>query len=690
MQSSSNVSFGRRSPTIFSRRLRNDSNHRLYPPKNESPSGSDNHDSPAAESNNRSNDPRQSSSLIADDPVEAGSAREDSATDEQEIDAASRQRQLSTDNIEIPQILALEDSTVVSGFNGTIVDGRASDDDDDDNQSSTSSEEPSYERQRDLDNIALHAFLNEVPNNAARNSFMICGVDCSRQGTQVISLAIGLLVVALIVTTLFAANVIGKRPSVVVTIPTEPHSPDVLGLRPSAQPQVTAIPTEKIVTLAPSMQPSPNPTPLDTVALLPLPTNNSSITQPTLRPTAQPVTAAPSMSSHPSMFGQWVQVGSDIDAEAPFDRSGSSVALSSNGDFLAVGAPLNDGGGVSAGHVRVYVNELGEWVQLGSDLDGAAAGDQFGYSVSLSADGLTVAVGARLADGINGVWSGQVNVYTWRDIHWSALGTSIDGEAEGDEFGTSVALSDDGTVLAAGGNRNDGGGSNAGHARVFNWTGTDWIQRGNALEGASAGDSFGDSIALSSDGWIVACGGDQWNNGSPGFVSTYRWSGLMWVQQGPTLNGTSANDEFGESVSLSGDGTVLAVGADNGNYCVVYRFNGTDWSQIGQPIRGMADGDLFGFSVSLSFTGDTVVIGGPLNGSNGDRSGHIAVYQLTSSSEWVQVGRYVVGESAGDQFGIDVSISDDGRRIAVGGTGNDGNGVSAGHVRVYDLEERIA
>ena len=104
----------------------------------------------------------------------------------------------------------------------------------------------------------------------------------------------------------------------------------------------------------------------------------------------------------------------------------------------------------------------------------------------------------------------------------------------------------------------------------------------------------------------------------------------------------------------------------------------------------MADGDLFGFSVSLSFTGDTVVIGGPLNGSNGDRSGHIAVYQLTSSSEWVQVGRDVVGESAGDQFGIAVSISDDGRRIAVGGTGNDGNGVSAGHVRVYDLEERIA
>ena len=386
----------------------------------------------------------------------------------------------------------------------------------------------------------------------------------------------------------------------------------------------------------------------------------------------------------PGHVAQWVQVGNDIDGENPGDFSGISVALSSNGAVVAIGAYGNDGGGRGAGHVRVYFNAGGGWEQRGSDFDGSAAGDWFGVSVSLSANGNILAVGARYADGVNGVNAGRVQVFQWTSNTWQPLGSTLDGAGARDEFGNSLALSDDGTILAVGAWTNDGGGFDAGHVRVFAWTGTDWTQRGNDLLGSSPNDQFGDSVALSSDGSILACGGDQ---GGPGHVRVYHWSGSAWQQQGSTLMGFSSYDYFGESVSLSGDGSIVAVGAEEGNYAVVFRNDGTDWFQIGQTIRGEASGDEFGFSVSLSFDGKTILIGGPENDSNGVSSGHALVFRLSpNEQEWRQVGQELVGEAADDRFGRSTSISDSGTRISIGAFLNDGNGNWAGHVRVYDLQ----
>ena len=83
------------------------------------------------------------------------------------------------------------------------------------------------------------------------------------------------------------------------------------------------------------------------------------------------------------------QLGSDIDAEAAGDNSGYSVAMSSDGTTAAVGAKSNDGNGDFAGHVRVFEFSGGSWSQLGSDIDAEAAGDNFGESIALSADGTT-------------------------------------------------------------------------------------------------------------------------------------------------------------------------------------------------------------------------------------------------------------------------------------------------------------
>ena len=93
-----------------------------------------------------------------------------------------------------------------------------------------------------------------------------------------------------------------------------------------------------------------------------------------------------------------------------------------------VGALFNDGNGIDAGHVKVYEWDGSAWVQKGSDIDGEAAGDNSGYSVSLSSDGAIIAIGApKNAGGLGG---GHVRVYEWNGTIWSQVGSDLDGSGE--------------------------------------------------------------------------------------------------------------------------------------------------------------------------------------------------------------------------------------------------------------------
>ena len=126
---------------------------------------------------------------------------------------------------------------------------------------------------------------------------------------------------------------------------------------------------------------------------------------------------------------------------------------------IAIGAFRNDGNGKDAGHVRIYTFSNDVWTQVGHDIDGENAGDQSSYSVSVSDDGMTVAIGAIENDG-NGDNSGHVRVYKLSNNFWTKLGPDIDGENAGDQFGSSVSLSANGMTLAIGalnGGENDGG-----------------------------------------------------------------------------------------------------------------------------------------------------------------------------------------------------------------------------------------
>ena len=204
---------------------------------------------------------------------------------------------------------------------------------------------------------------------------------------------------------------------------------------------------------------------------------------------------------------QWSQKGADIDGEAAEDQSGlrTGMSISADGNTIAIGAYKNDGLAIDAGHVRVYEWNNSAWIQKGADIDGEAADDRSGYSVSLSTDGNTLAIGAINNDG-TALDAGHVRIYEWSGSAWVQKGADIDGEAAGDKSGYTVSLSADGNTLAIGAPQNDGTAVNAGHVRVYEWNGSMWIQKGADLDGESPIDLSGSSVSLSTNGNILAIG----------------------------------------------------------------------------------------------------------------------------------------------------------------------------------------
>ena len=392
-----------------------------------------------------------------------------------------------------------------------------------------------------------------------------------------------------------------------------------------------------------------------------------------------------------SLFSQ-VQLGADIDGEAVGDYSGWSVSLSNDGTIMAIGAYKNNGNGTASGHVRVYGRgpNAGVWTQLGADIDGEAAGDHSGYAVSLSDDGTIVAIGA-VSNAGNGTYAGHVRVYGYSSGSWSQLGADIDGEAIADFSGASVSLSDDGTVVAIGADLNGGSGFTSGHVRVYGYSSGSWSQLGADIDGEAAADRSGASVSLSDDGTIVAIGAPYNDGGGSkaGHVRVYEYASGTWSQLGADIDGEAADDQSGWSVSLSDDGTIVAIGApqNDGNgtdagHVRVYEYVSGSWSQLGADIDGEAAGDWSGQPVSLSDDGTIMAIGAPQNDGNDPYVGHVRVYEYAGGS-WSQLGADIDGEAAVDRSGYAISLSDDGTVVAIGAPQNDGNGNESGHVRVY-------
>ncbi len=340
------------------------------------------------------------------------------------------------------------------------------------------------------------------------------------------------------------------------------------------------------------------------------------------------------------------------------------------------------------------------WPDL-TAVDGAA-GDGFGVSVALSADGATALVGAPIKV-INGkAEQGAAYVFTLTNGTWGEAAelTAADG-ASNDYFGSSVALSADGaTALVGAYNTTIGNVAfNQGAVYVFTLTNGTWSQTAEltAADAASL-DYFGTSVALSAGGSTALVGAPQNSIGSSiyqGAAYVFALANGRWSQtQELTAADGVAFDGFGHSVSLSADGATALVGAqaktigNNVGQGAAYVFtlaNGS-WSQT-QELTA-ADGattDYFGWFVALSTDGAMALVGASNKTIDGNSSQGAAYVFTLANGSWSQTSELIAGDGAfADYFGTSVALSADGATAFVGAYGKTvGNNGSQGAAYVF-------
>jgi len=382
------------------------------------------------------------------------------------------------------------------------------------------------------------------------------------------------------------------------------------------------------------------------------------------------------------------------------------------------------------------VGPFGQQAYLKASNTAALAG--LGSSIAISADGSTLAVGANgessNATGVGGnqtdrsaANSGAVYIFVRSGTTWSqqAYVKASNTEAS-DLFGTTVALSADGSTLAVGaplessaatgigGDQADNTASLAGAVYTFARTGNAWSQTAYLKASNSvADDEFGDALALSGDGATLAVsafgdasaatgiGGNQADRSATdaGAIYVFVKAGASWTQQAYVkASNTDAFDIFGTSVALDGDGRTMVVGAAgeksgvvgnqadnsklNAGAAYVFTRSGTAWSQQAYLKASNPDvDDEFGTHVAIAGDGSTLVVSSPteqsaatgIDGNQADnsaiRAGAAYVFARTGTAWAQQAYLKASNTDASDQFGGGLAITGDGSTLAIGASG---------------------
>lgn len=403
----------------------------------------------------------------------------------------------------------------------------------------------------------------------------------------------------------------------------------------------------------------------------------------------------------------------------------------SSSAFGIDGEQSNYAGAAGSGAVYIFTRVGGgDWSQQSYvKASNTSLGDSFGVSIALSNDGNTLAVGASLEDslgtGINGHQGtiaensanrGAVYVFTRSGDSWSQQAyVKADSGHDNAYFGGAVTLSGDGNTLCIGAVGERTGGMDAGAVFVFARRAGLWSQQ-TTLKASTilSGAHFGASVKLSGDGELLAVGApDEYvGTNAGGTVYVFARTAGAWAQQTfLKASNSAAYDAFGSSVALNGDGTTLAVGAGaessattgiNGNQAdrsaanagAVYVFtrSADAWSQQAYvKASNTREDDRFGANgIALSSTGDMLAVGAigddsATTGIDGDpldrRSNYSgAVYfYLRSAGAWLQHS-YVKASNtaAGDMLGYSLSLSSSGGVLAVGAPGESSGATGTG------------
>ena len=284
-------------------------------------------------------------------------------------------------------------------------------------------------------------------------------------------------------------------------------------------------------------------------------------------------------------------------------------------------------------------------------------------------------------------------MYQWSSgtSSWSQLGSDFVGIGPNQGFGEGIALSSDGTILAL-------GAENVSVVTVYEWDGSTWNQKGSDISGALADDKFGDFVDLSDDGSILAIGSsaydDATNGNDCGNVFAYEWDGSSWNLKGGTRDmvGDNSNDGKGRNIAISGDGLTIAASSPNSSHA-----DGSGGSFSGHVrihrwngVSWIAYGNDLKANDFTSFTYYSTSLSLSTNGeiiAVGDGSisdGYAQVFEYVAGA-WSQLGSNIIGSSSGDMFGLTISLSGDGQSIAISASRspNDDDDTNAGKVQSY-------
>lgn len=351
-----------------------------------------------------------------------------------------------------------------------------------------------------------------------------------------------------------------------------------------------------------------------------------------------------------------------------YSQFGVSVAVSADGNTALIGASRNDNG---AGGAWVFSRFGSTWAQQGPKLypSNAIGASGFGYSVSLSAAGNTALItGWNDDDETGAAWVFTRSGDTWtQGPKLTADDETGGGEFGGSQFGSSSALSGDGDTALIGGQYDN---HNAGAAWVFSRSGATWAQEGPKLTGAreTGGGQIGESVALSGDGSVALVGGPS-DTGGLGAAWVFTREGSGWSEQGPKLvpNAETNAGAFGVSVALSANGSTALVGgpAEFGGAWAFTR-SATTWRQQGPELTPSDASGIpgFGSSVALTADGNTALISG-----RDDNTVGAAWVFARASATWTQQGAKLTGRGTSGQslFGTSLALSSDGGTAVIGG-----------------------
>ena len=390
--------------------------------------------------------------------------------------------------------------------------------------------------------------------------------------------------------------------------------------------------------------------------------------------------------------------GQVIYGENSFDLSGWSTDISEDGLTLAIGSILNDGANnANTGSVRVYTRDNFDdaWVQKGVDIDGEAAQDYSGWSIALSDDGDRLVIGAVFNDdGVNEN-TGHVRVYDWNSAtsRWVQVGEDIEGGAAGDFFGFSVSLSKNKNFIAIGAPY---GLNTRGYVGVYHYDTGSWNRIAYNLEGGNNGGLFGKRLSISEDGsrLVVSAPHDFKDRGLLFLYHVDQLNNSVTLLASKL--GRDSGVKFGNSFDFKSNRLVVSETGVNQPRITTYDLSSDSFTSLPEQTITL-DGPI-DIHLKLSYDGNHLVYGMP--GFNSEdlvlnstrqiptgirQTGHAEIYER-EGDRWVKRGWRMSGVSARDEFAKAVTISGNGEIVCLSVPRKDVGGTDKGCVTAYTVK----